>query len=151
MGTPTEGWSMNFNNRNFIRGLMLMAIAVLFGGVASKYPLGQLSRSGPGFFPLVVSCFLFLIGLLIAVRAHFVEHVALDYNIKNISFVLGGLVGFALLSEYVNMIVGITFLVFCTTYAGTSYSVVRNIKISLGLIAIAFAFRQFLGLQLPLY
>ena len=35
--------------------------------------------------------------------------------------------------------------------AGTSYSLVRNVKISLGLIAVAFAFKQFLGLSLPLY
>ena len=49
------------------------------------------------------------------------------------------------------MILGIVFLVFCSTFAGTSYSVVRNIKISIGLIAVAFAFKNLLGLQLPLY
>jgi hypothetical protein len=65
--------------------------------------------------------------------------------------VLGGLCGFALLSEHVNMIVGILFLVFCSSFAATTYSVVRNLKIAAGLIAIAFMFRNLLGLQLPLY
>ncbi|MBC7378670.1 MAG: tripartite tricarboxylate transporter TctB family protein [Burkholderiaceae bacterium] len=142
---------MNFTNRNFIRGLFLMAIAALFGGVATKYPIGQLSRSGPGLFPLGVSCMLFAIGLLSVVRSHFVEPVPLDYNVKNIVLVLTGITGLALISQYLNMILGITFLVFVVTYAGTSYSIVRNVKISLGLIAVAFAFKQFLGLQLPLY
>ncbi|MDB5848877.1 MAG: tripartite tricarboxylate transporter TctB family protein [Rhodoferax sp.] len=142
---------MNFSNRNFVRGLFLMAIALLFGLVAMKYQIGELSRSGPGLFPVMVSSFLFFIGLLSVVRSHFVEHVPLDYNVKNIALILLSLVGFAVLSEYVNMIVGIIFLTFVSTFAGTSYSVVRNVKIAIGLIAVAFAFKQFLGLSLPLY
>jgi hypothetical protein len=141
---------MGLNNRNFMRGVVLMAIALLFGIVASRYSIGELSRSGPGLFPVMVSCFLFLIGLTIAVRSRFVEPVLLSYNVKNISLILLSLVGFAVISEYLNMILGIVFLVFCSTFAGTSYSVVRNIKISIGLVLVAFAFKNFLGLNLPL-
>ncbi len=142
---------MDFGNRNFVRGLVLMAIALLFGGVAMRYSIGQLSRSGPGLFPVMISSFLFLIGLIIAVRSRFVAPVRLSYNVKNIALILLSLVGFALISEHLNMILGIIFMVFCATFAGTSYSVVRNIKISVGLIAVAFAFKNFLGLSLPLY
>ena len=142
---------MSFNNRNFVRGLFLMAIALLFGGVAMRYSIGQLSRSGPGLFPLMISSFLFLIGLTITVRSRFVATVPLSYNVKNIALILLSLVGVAVISEHLNMILGIIFMVFCSTFAGTSYSVVRNIKISLGLIAVAFAFKNFLGLSLPLY
>ena len=142
---------MNFNNRNFVRGLCLMAIALVFGGVSFNYTLGELSRSGPGLFPLLVSSFLFVIGLLTVVRSHFVDPVPLDYNIKNIAIILLSLVGFSVISQFVNMILGIVFLVFCSTLAGTSYSLVRNVKISLGLVAVAFAFKHLLGLSLPLY
>ncbi|MDM0110786.1 tripartite tricarboxylate transporter TctB family protein [Variovorax sp. J22R133] len=139
------------SNRNFVRGLCLMAIALLFGVVALRYNIGELARSGPGLFPLMVSSFLFVIGLLTVVRSHFVEQVPLSYNVKNIALILLSLVGFAVLSEFINMILGIVFLVFCSTLAGTSYSVVRNIKISVGLVAVAFAFKDLLGLNLPLY
>jgi len=142
---------MNMNNRNFVRGLCLMAIALVFGGVSFNYTLGELSRSGPGLFPLLVSSFLFVIGVLTVVRSHFVDPVPLNYSLKNISIILASLVGFSLLSQFVNMILGIIFLVFCSTLAGTSYSLVRNVKISLGLIAVAFAFKHLLGLSLPLY
>jgi hypothetical protein len=142
---------MNLNNRNFVRGLCLMAIALVFGGVSFNYTLGELSRSGPGLFPLMVSSFLFIIGVLTVVRSHFVDPVPLDYSVKNIALILLSLVGFSVLSQFINMILGIIFLVFCSTLAGTSYSVVRNIKISIGLVAVAFAFKQFLGLSLPLY
>jgi hypothetical protein len=142
---------MNMNNRNFVRGLCLMAIALLFGTISFRYKIGELSHSGPGLFPLMVSSFLFLIGVLTVVRSHYVEPVPLNYNVKNIALILTSLVGFVVCSEYINMIVGIIFMVFVSTKAGTSYSVPRNIKISLGLIAVAFAFKNLLGLQLPLY
>ena len=128
-----------------------MAVALLFGLVSFNYRIGQLSRSGPGLFPLMVSSFLFCIGLITVVRSHFDAPVPLNYNVKNITLVLLSLCGFVLASHYINMIVGIIFMVFCATFAGTSYSVVRNIKISAGLIAVAFAFKNFLGLNLPLY
>ncbi|WP_296448597.1 tripartite tricarboxylate transporter TctB family protein [Rhodoferax sp. UBA5149] len=140
------------NNLNFVRGLCLMAIALLFGVVSLNYKVGEFSRAGPGLFPLLVSCMVFLIGLLTVVRSRFVKPVPLNYNMKNIALVLSGLCGFAVLSEHLNMIAGIVFLVFCVSFAGTSsYSVVRNLKISAGLIAIAFMFRYLLGLQLPLF
>lgn len=142
---------MNMTNRNFVRGLCIMAVALLFGLVAFNYRIGQLSRSGPGLFPLMVSSLLFCIGLITVVRSHFDAPVPLNYNVKNITLVLLSLCGFVLASHYINMIVGIIFMVFCSTFAGTSYSVVRNIKISAGLIAVAFAFKNFLGLNLPLY
>ena len=99
----------------------------------------------------MVSSFLFAVGLLIAVRSYFFERVRMSYNVKNIALILLGLVGFALLSEYLNMIVGIVFMVFCTSFAGTSYSVLRNLKVSAGLVAVAFGFKYLLGLQLPLF
>ncbi|MDM0086443.1 MULTISPECIES: tripartite tricarboxylate transporter TctB family protein [unclassified Variovorax] len=139
------------NNRNFVRGVVIMAIALLFGGVAFSYSLGNLARSGPGLFPLMVSGFLFVIGLITAARSFFVERLPVDYGVKNIVLILLSLIGFAVISEYINMILGIIFLVFCSTFAGTSYSVVRNIKISIGLVLVAFAFKNFLGLNLPLY
>lgn len=129
-----------------------MAISLTFGVVSLNYKVGEFGRAGPGLFPLLVSCMVFLIGLLTVVRSRYVKPVALNYNMKNIALVLTGLCGFAVLSEHLNMIVGIVFLVFCVSFAGTSsYSIVRNLKISAGLIAIAFMFRYLLGLQLPLF
>jgi len=139
------------NDRNLVRGLFLIAISLVFGLVSLRYPMGEFSRAGPGLFPLLVSCLLLLIGLFTVVRSRFVERVPMDFNLKNISLILASLCGFAVISEHLNMIAGIVFMVFCASLAGTSYSVVRNIKISAGLIAVAFAFHKLLGLNLPLY
>ena len=81
-------------NRNLLRGLFLVAIALVFGLGSLKYPTGSFERAGPGLFPLLVSSLLFLLGVV---------------------------------------------------------TVVRNIKIALGLIAVALFFQKVLGVQLPLY
>jgi hypothetical protein len=125
-------------------------IALIFGLASTKYSLGKLSRSGPGLFPLIVSSMLFILGVITIVRARFVEPVPLNYNIKNIGIIILSLLGFVVLSQTINMIAGIIFLVFFSTLAGISYSVVRNLKITAGLLIVALIFKHLLGLNLPL-
>jgi len=128
-----------------------MAIALAFGLTALRYPIGDLSRAGPGLFPVMVSSLLLLIGVSTVVRSFFVEPVRLELHFKNIALILGSLCGFALISMYLDMVAGIVFMVFCSAFAGSSNSWVRNVKISAGLIAMAFALQKLLGLNLPLF
>ena len=142
----------NMKNLNFVSGLFLMAIALMFGLVSFKYKIGEFSRAGPGLFPLMVSSMVFVIGMAAMVRSRFIPPVPLSVSVRNIGLVLLAICGFTVLSQFINMIVGIVFLVFCSSFAGIApYSIVRNVKISAGLIAIAFAFQRLLGLNLPLY
>jgi hypothetical protein len=127
-----------------------MAFALLFGIWSRQYAFGDLSRAGPGLFPLLVSGLLFLIGVITVVRARFVPPARLEIGVRNITLVLVALCGFALISEHINMTLGIIFMVFISTLAGTSYSLIRNVKISAGLLAIAFGLQMLLGLNLPL-
>ena len=139
------------NNRNLVKGIFLMAIALLFGVGALKYNIGRLERAGPGFFPLMVSSILFSLGLFMVVRSRFSEPLPIIFNLKNLSIVLGSLAAFALLTHLINMIAGIIALVFLSGFAGKSYSIRRNLAICAVLIGIAFTFQKGLGLQLPLY
>jgi hypothetical protein len=137
-------------DRNLVRGLVLIAIALAFGVPALGYPIGRLGRAGAGLFPLIVSGLLMLIGAVTVLRARFVDPVPLNFQFRNIAIILGSLCGFSLVSHFVNMTVGIALMVFCAAFAGTSYSVLRNVKIAAALIAVAFAFQKLLGLNLPL-
>ena len=138
------------NDRNLVRGLFLAAVSLAFGLGALRYPIGDFSHAGPGLFPLLVSCLLFVIAVITIVCSRFVERVPLNFNLKNIALILLGLCGFALISRMLDMMAGIVFMVFVASFAGTSYSWKRNLKVSAGLIAVAFAFQKLLGLNLPL-
>jgi hypothetical protein len=139
------------NDRTLVRGLFLIAIALVFGLQALTYPIGNFAKAGPGLFPLMVSGLLLLVGAATAVRSRFVAHEPMQLSLRNIALILLSLCGFALVSKFINMIAGIVFLVFCATLAGSSYSLVRNLKIAAGLVLVALAFQRLLGLNLPLY
>lgn len=129
-----------------------MAISLAFGLQAMRYPIGQFGRAGPGLFPLMVAGLLFLIAVITVVRSRFMAHDHVDFNIKNIGLILASLCGFALASHFVNMILGIAVMVFIASFAGKAkYSVLRNLYISAGLVAVALAFQKLLGFNLPLY
>ena len=128
-----------------------MAISLAFGLQSLRYPIGSFSRAGPGLFPLMVSGLLLLVAVTTVVRSRFVAREALGFHMKNIAIIVGSLCAFALISRFVNMTVGIAVMVFCAAFAGTSYSVMRNLKVAAGLIAVAFVFQKLLGFNLPLY
>ena len=139
------------NDQNLWRGLFISSVAVAFGAAAARYPLGDLTHVGSGLFPLMVSGLLLLIGVTMTARCLFVEKQPIEFGLRNIAIILASLCGFALVSEVVNMTAGIAFLVFFSGIAASSYSWKRNVKISVVLILIAFAFRNLLGLNLPLF
>ncbi len=139
------------NDRNLVRGLFIMAVSLAFGLQSLRYSTGNFSHAGAGLFPLLVSSLLFIIGVVTVVRSRFVEAVQLEFNVKNITIIVLSLSGFVAISEFINMIAGITFMVFFAAIAGTSYSVVRNLKVSAGLILVGLAFQKLLGFNLPLY
>jgi len=139
------------NDRNLLRGLLLIAIALGFGIPAIGYGLGTLDNAGPGFFAFAVSCLLLLIGVIMVIRSRLVERVPVDFKPRNIGIIVGSLALFALVSLYVNMIAAIVVTVFCAGLAATPYSVWRNAKIAVVLVAIAFVFTKYLHVNLPLY
>ena len=140
------------NDQNLLRGLFLAAISLAFGITSLNYNIGNFSHAGAGLFPLMVSSLLFGIAVITIVRSRLVKRVPLNINLRNIGLLLGALCAFALVSKFLNMAAGIAAMVFIASIAGSSsYSIVRNVKISAGLIAFAFGFQKLLGLNLPLY
>lgn len=139
------------NNLNFVRGFFLLAIALLFGLAATKYQVGAFARSGPGLFPLIVSSLLGLLGVVTMLQSRYLAPVPLNVNVKNIGIILLSLCGVVLISQHINMTAGIVFLVFFTALAGNApYSVLRNLKVTAGLLLVAVLFKHLLGLNLPL-
>jgi hypothetical protein len=138
-------------NQNTGRGLLLAAIALLFLFQAPRYTIGSLSEPGPGLFPVIVSGSLLVIGIAIVVRSHFSEAVPFDFRIHNIALITASLVGFALVSEYVNMLVGIAVMVTMASLASDDFSIPRTAAIVVALCLVAVAMKKVLGVQLPLY
>ena len=138
-------------DRNLARGLFLAALSLAFGLGSLRYQIGDFARAGAGLFPFMVSCLLFLVAVVTIIRSRFVEKVPLQFNFKNIALIMTALCGFALVSSFVNMTLGIVFMVVVASFAGSPTSWMRKAQIAIGLVIVAFAFQKLLGLNLPLY
>jgi hypothetical protein len=138
-------------NQNTGRGLLLAAVALLFLFQAPRYTIGSLSRPGPGLFPVIVAGILLIIGIAIVVRSHFIEVVPLDLRVRNIALIAASLVGFALVTEYVNMLAGIAVMVTMASLASDDFSIPHTAAIIVALCLVAVAMQKGLGVQLPLY
>ncbi|MEZ5649321.1 MAG: tripartite tricarboxylate transporter TctB family protein [Burkholderiaceae bacterium] len=57
------------DHQDFFAGLMFIIIGAAFGSAAGNYDMGTASRMGPGYFPVVLSGLLVVLGLVILVGA----------------------------------------------------------------------------------
>ena len=55
--------------RDFLAGLLFIAIAVFFIVTATNYDLGTINRMGPGYFPIMVGGLLAVLGASIVLRS----------------------------------------------------------------------------------
>jgi len=138
-------------NQNIGKGVLLAAVSLFFLLQAPRLTLGNLTRPGPGLFPVMVASLLLLIAIVIVVRSRFLEAVPLDFRFRNIALVAASLLGFTLVSAYVNMLAGIALMVTMVSLASDDFSIPRTATIAGALCLIAFAMKKFLGVQLPLY
>ena len=138
-------------NAHTVKSLFLVLVALVFGAASLDHNIGHFSKAGPGLFPLVVSGMLLVIGVVMWVKSRFEPPEPLQIHLRHIGLLVLSLCGFAVLSHVVNMSVGIFFLVFCAGLASQPYQPVRNLKLFVCLWLIAYGFKQFLGLNLPLF
>ena len=57
--------------RDYAGGMLMTAIGLAAAIQGARYPIGELSRMGPGFFPVALGVLLALAGLAIALSARF--------------------------------------------------------------------------------
>ena len=55
-------------NKDFLSGLLLLAIGVAAAAIARGYPMGSAMRMGPGYFPAVLAGILVLFGVVLMFR-----------------------------------------------------------------------------------
>ena len=60
---------VNFKNKDFWSGMMLLVIGLVAGWIAQDYKMGTVMRMGSGYFPTILSGILVLFGLALIARA----------------------------------------------------------------------------------
>lgn len=57
------------SQKDFFSGLLFVVVGICFGWIATDYRIGTSAHMGPGYFPLLCSILLVIIGLAICIRS----------------------------------------------------------------------------------
>lgn len=113
------------NQRDFGAGIMYMVIGLFFTIVASNYPMGTAAKMGPGYFPFYLGILMFLLGLLVAVKA-FGAKAAIEsipkFNWKIMAQITGAVVLYGLLLPRLGFLIAVVVLVFVSASASKEFT-----------------------------
>lgn len=152
------------SQKDFWAGLMFMASGIAFAWGATNYTIGEGSRMGPGYFPLMLGILLALIGLFVVFEALVVETEDGEkigkWAWKPLFFIisanvifgicLGGLPRIGI--PAMGLIVGIYALTFVAALAGEEFKVKEVVVLATALAILSYvAFIVLLKLQFPVW
>jgi len=135
---------------DLLTGLLFLALggfAIIYGW---NYPVGSAVRMGPGYYPLLVSCGLALLGTILIIRSFFLPGETIGtIALRPLLFVLIGTLVFGLLVERTGFVLASIVLVFAARLADRDFRFTEVALLAALLIALI-AGLFWLGLSLPL-
>lgn len=144
------------NQRDFWSGLMFVAVGIAFAVGATNYSMGSSARPGPGYFPLILSAFMSVLGAVVLFKALTIEtddgNPVGAFAWRPLIVIVAAIAFFGLALPRLGMLVTVPILIFITSMAGDEFrwkGVLANaIVLTIGAWAI---FILGLKLTIPLY
>ena len=113
------------NQRDFGAGIMYMVIGLFFAIMATNYPMGTAAKMGPGYFPFYLGILMFLLGVLVAVKA-FGAKAAIEsipkFNWRIMAQITGAVVLYGLLLPRLGFLIAVVVLVFVAASASREFT-----------------------------
>jgi len=139
--------------KDFVSGLMFVAIGAAAIVVAANYPLGTAARMGPGYFPRMLGILLIVLGALLALRALRLQGSPLPaWPWRPTVVVLGSVVLFGFIVTRAGLALSTVILIVTASFASHEFRL-KEALIS-GVLLAALAIGVFvigLKLQLPIW
>ena len=143
MNTPLQ------QNRDFLAGMLFLAIGGIGFYVALSYPFGSLQKMGPGYFPRVLSLILAGFGLVTLIRGlKSGERVQGTWGWFPLAMLTAALASFGFLMEHVGMIPALVVMFFSAAYAGKEFKFLEVLVLTV-VMCIAATGIFIWGLKLP--
>lgn len=114
------------SERDFWSGLMFLVVGIVFAVGATNYSMGTSARPGPGYFPLLLSIILAILGAIVLFKSLTIETEGGD-KIGKIAWrpllvTVGSIVLFGALLPRLGMIITIPILIIAVSFAGDEFS-----------------------------
>ena len=113
------------SERDFWSGLMFLVVGIVFAVGARNYPLGVSARPGPGYFPLLLSIIMAILGAIVLFKALTIETEGGDkigsIAWKPLVIIVAAIAVFGAAITPLGMVVTIPILIFITSLAGDEF------------------------------
>jgi len=110
------------HNKDFLAGLLFLAIGVAAMIVARDYPFGTASRMGAGYFPTVLGGILALFGLFLFIRGmQSKEHVPLSWGWWPLACILASMLLFGFLLPRLGLVPALAAMFFSAAAGGREF------------------------------
>lgn len=139
--------------KDFVAGILFVAVGIAAIVIAASYPLGTAARMGPGYFPRILGLLLILLGSAIALRALRLQGAPLPgWRWRPVIIVLGSVVVFGLVVDSVGLALSTVGLILVASAASNEFRPKEALisGIVLAILAVAI-FVLALKLQLPVW
>ena len=139
-------------NKDFLSGLMFVGVGALGIYMAQNYPMGSALRMGPGYFPIVLSAILMLMGIYCFIQGLLhPQKIEASWSLRALVILPIATVVFGLLMEHAGFIPALIVLVFISAAAGNEFKFWEVLVMAIGLTVGSWAlFIWGLGLPYPL-
>ena len=144
------------SQRDFWSGLMFVAVGVFFGIGSRNYSLGVSARPGPGYFPLLLSVIMVILGLVILFKALTIETEGGDpigaVAWKPLITIVAAITVFGFLLPHLGMAIALPALTIGSALAGSDFNWKDAVLSAVVLTAFCWlVFIWGLGLTIPLW
>ncbi len=137
------------NNKDFLAGLLLLAIGAIGFYMALDFPFGTARRMGPGYFPRVLSAILMLFGIYVLIRGLMTkERVKGVWGWRPLAFITASLIVYGWLMDRAGFVPALVAMFYVSALAGHEFKV-KEVTI-LTVVMVVFSWAVFIyGLGLP--
>jgi putative tricarboxylic transport membrane protein len=108
--------------KDFFAGLIFIAFGLAAIIIGSNYSLGSAARMGPGYFPRILGILLLVLGSALSLRALKIKGDPIPrWPWKPMLIVLGSVIAFGVLVNYIGLVLATIGLVFCSSAASHEF------------------------------
>ena len=144
--------TMPRNGPEIIAAGVVTALGLVAIWVASGYPLGTLTRMGPGYVPIALGVVLAALGVAIAATSRTAEPTRFDASLRPFVFILGGILLWALVVDWLGFIAATALLVLCCASVERGTTPISILALTASLCAAGYLiFIEGLGIPLPTF
>jgi hypothetical protein len=113
------------SQRDFWSGLMFVATGIVFAVGATNYSLGTSARPGPGFFPLILSVIMAILGAIVLFKSLTIESEGGDpigaIAWRPLIVIVASIAVFGAALPRLGMVVTVPILIVMTSFAGDEF------------------------------